>query len=121
MTEGWTRIEIELPVEVGSEDERFDVLSALMFELGVQGLEVQDEQKPIRVIAAFPPEVLREGLVERVQETLRSSGIEGSRIAQAEFEPIDWATHWKRHFSPLSFGKVWVVPTWLEPPAEAQG
>lgn len=116
----WTRIEIELPPEVDSEDERFDVLSALLFELGVQGLEVQDQQRPVRVIAAFPPEVLREGLRERVQETLRSSDIEGSRIEQADFEPIDWATHWKRHFSPLSFGKLWVVPTWLEPPADAQ-
>jgi ribosomal protein L11 methyltransferase len=115
----WTRIEITLPPEIDPEDERFDVMSALLFELGAGGLEVRDEERPILVIAAFPPDVLREGLKARVQESLREGGIEAA-IAQAEFEEVDWATHWKRHFSPMRFGLLWVVPTWLPPPEDAE-
>ena len=35
-------------------------------------------------------------------------------------EPVDWATHWRRHFSPLQFGDLWVVPSWLDAPEGAQ-
>jgi ribosomal protein L11 methyltransferase len=117
---GWTKIEIALPADVGAEDERFDVLSAFLFELGVQGLEVMDQERPIKVVAAFPPETVREGLLERVQDTLRASEIEGAVLHESEFEAIDWAEHWKIHFKPLSFGRLWVVPSWLTPPEEAK-
>ena len=114
----WTRIEIVLSPDPG--EEQLDVMSALLFELGAGGLETLDQEQPIKVIAAFPPEVLREGLREQVQEYLREGGIEAAAIHQTDFEKIDWSTHWKRHFSPLSFGRLWVVPSWLTPPEGAE-
>ena len=114
-TDGWTRIEIVLS---DIDEEGMDLLSGLLFELGAGGLEVKDEARPISVIAAYQPEVLREGLRERVQVALREGGIEASAIHQAEFEKVDWASHWKHHFSPLKLGMIWVVPTWLEPPVK---
>ncbi len=117
----WLSVEIELPPELEPEDERFDVMSALLFELGAEGLEVKDEQRPIVVVAAFAPdpELDPTALAGRVQDSLRANGIEAGAVRPGEFEAIDWAAHWKRHFAPICFGAIWVVPSWLAPPETA--
>lgn len=119
MSDGaWTRIEVSLPAESG--DEEIDLLSSVIFELGAQGLEVLDDARPPAVIAAFPPDVAPEGLEDLVREALEDGGVEVGEVTRRAFESVDWSTHWRRHFKPLSFGRLWVVPSWLEAPDEAE-
>lgn len=113
----WTRIEVVLRSQ--SSEEEIDLLSSILFDLGAQGLEVLDAERPVSVVAAFPPEVEPSGLDQLVRDALAEHGVPPDDVSQRTFESIDWSTHWRRHFEPLAFGRLWVVPTWLEPPEEA--
>lgn len=43
------------------------------------------------------------------------------QIAQTQEEQQDWLAEWKKHFQPFALVKdVWVVPSWLEVPPQAQ-
>jgi ribosomal protein L11 methyltransferase len=113
--EAWTRVEIAIDE---ADEEQLDRVSGLLFETGAEGLEVRDEARPIVLIAAFPPDVEPSGLSARVASAL--DDVVEARVSQDAFEPIDWSSHWKQHFRPLSFGRLWVVPSWLEAPADAE-
>jgi ribosomal protein L11 methyltransferase len=116
----WKGVEIAMPEDVLQDDERLDVLSSALFEVGAGGLETKDDAKPIRIIASFAPENAGDDLCDRVHDALDASGIEGASLTVSTYEPIDWSTHWRQHFTSKRFGEgtnaLWVVPTWLEPP-----
>lgn len=43
------------------------------------------------------------------------------RVSTSEEETKDWLSEWKKGFVPFKLvGKTWVVPSWLEKPAEAE-
>lgn len=116
----WHGVVVTLAAEVAPDDDRLDALSGALFELGAGGLETKDERRPISMIAAFPPEVAPEGLVGAVEALLQDLEISGAEVALQTYEPVDWAEHWRQHFHPIGFGPLWIVPSWLEAPKEAQ-
>lgn len=116
----WHGVVVTLAADVGPDDDRLDALSGALFELGAGGLETKDERRPIRLIAAFPPEVAPEGLVAAVEELLGELEIPSAEVALHTYEPVDWAEHWRQHFHPIGFGPLWIVPSWLEAPKEAE-
>jgi ribosomal protein L11 methyltransferase len=124
--EGWIAAEITVPEEIGPDDDRLDVLSSELFDLGAGGIETRDEERPIRLIASFPPSAAGEELMASVSGAVEGAGIQGARVTLERYQGIDWAEHWKRHFTIISFSgsrdraRLWVVPTWLEPPSEAK-
>lgn len=122
--EGWTALELAIPAGVAEEDDRLDVLSAALFELGAAGLETKEKGGAVMIVASFPPDVGEDVLDEIAAEALAVADLEGATISTSKYAPIDWATHWKQHFHPISFGSgektTWIVPTWLEPPAGAK-
>lgn len=117
--EGWMAVEIKLPLEVDPTETELDVMSGVLFEIGAQGIELRDAERPMMVIAAFPPEYASASLRHSVSEALEDARLPFSHVDQRAYEPIDWSTHWRSHFHPMDFGKLWVVPSWLEAPAEA--
>ncbi len=128
--------------------EWIDLASGQLFELGARGLEQRDGS-PTELVASFdastltastldpsphaasPPDAstldasrrIREafdGLLTQVEAALHEVGISGFTLQRDAWPEIDWSTHWRTHFRPLSFGSVWVVPQWLEAPPDAQ-
>lgn len=114
----WISVEIEMPE--GTDEMTLDVLSGELFETGVAGIEVRDLVPPIVVVASFEPGTSGDELRARIEPALAAANVEGAQLTVNSVEPIDWATHWRHHFSPMSFGDLWVVPSWLEPPDGAQ-
>ena len=118
VVEGWTAVVITLPD--GVDNHRLDLLSGELFTAGSAGLEIRDRQEPAEVVASFEPGLSIDVVHANVSLALESVGIAPRRIEVEDVPPIDWETHWRRDFEAMSFGPLWVVPTWLEPPAEAQ-
>lgn len=116
----WHGVVVTLATVVGPDDDRLDALSGALFELGAGGLETKDERRPITMIAAFPPEVAPEGLIAAVEELLQDLDLPSAEVALQTYEPVDWAEHWRQHFHPIGFGPLWIVPSWLEAPKEAE-
>jgi ribosomal protein L11 methyltransferase len=131
--EGWISVEVTLPED--TDEAQLDVLSGALFEAGAAGIETKNSPEMIRqalandlpvtpgpvvVVASFSPELSGEDLPKLVGEILDATGLEALKLDVRTEAPVDWATHWRAHFKPLSFGKLWIVPTWLEPPKEAQ-
>lgn len=99
------------------EDPEADVVSAWMFDLGAEGIEWQ-EGACLEMVASFREgEQSREALAEQIETKVASLA---SLVRVEPIEPIDWSTHWQTHFQPLSFGSLWIVPSWLKPPEEAE-
>ncbi|MEQ9500833.1 MAG: 50S ribosomal protein L11 methyltransferase [Deltaproteobacteria bacterium] len=113
----YVAVDITLPSELGAEDDDFDILCGALFEAGAAGLEVQDSARPLVVVASFE---LAEDVTTRVEEVLEAVGVTGAGIARRALDDIDWSTHWKQHFAPMQFGGLWVVPSWIEPPDDAE-
>lgn len=115
MNENWRTIRVVLPETIDFDGPEGDQLSGTLFELGARGFELKDGP-PSTVIASFedPPD----DLVVQVEE-----GLARFRPVSVTIEmvpDVDWSTHWQVHFKPLDFGRLWVVPTWLEAPAGAE-
>ncbi len=114
----WLSVELTLPPT--ADEMAIDVLSGALFEVGCAGIETRDTTRPVVLIAAFGPDTPREEVPELVEGALAEAGLEAVGVRIADVEPIDWSTHWRRHFQAMAFGKLWVVPTWLEVPAGAE-
>jgi ribosomal protein L11 methyltransferase len=114
----WTAADIAVPAE--ADETALEILSAALFEVGAAGLETKDQVEPTLLIASFPPEIGPEELPARIEAALEAAGVEPVSVALRTIEPIDWANHWRQHFQPMSFGRLWVVPTWLEAPEGAE-
>lgn len=111
-------VDVTLPAGLSSDDERVDILSAEIFGVGAVGLETKDDDDPVVLVASFEATDL-ETHRALVESALVEAGIDGATVKPRPLEAIDWSEHWKQHFVPLQFGDLWVVPTWLEAPAEA--
>lgn len=115
----WHGVAVTFSPDVDPEDERLDALSGALFELGAGGLETKDERRPVVIVAAFPPELVAEDLIPAISELLTDLELTAT-LAPQTYEPVDWAEHWRQHFHPIGFGPLWIVPTWLDPPAGAE-
>jgi ribosomal protein L11 methyltransferase len=114
----WHSVDLLLPSRISRT--AVEELSEALFELGCAGIETRDAELPVKLVASFSPEHAPEELAARVQALLDDHGLSQVELQVREEPPVDWATHWRHHFQPLAFGPLWVVPTWLEPPPEAQ-
>ena len=112
---GWLALSIRLAPS--ADEVAVDVASGELYALGAEGIERRDGP-PIELVASFvadePPEVL----IGRAQRDLQHLPVDDVRVDS--WPDVDWSTHWRRHFRPLSFGGLWVVPKWLEAPPDAQ-
>jgi ribosomal protein L11 methyltransferase len=113
----WLSVEIDLDT---ANEHVADVFTAALFEGGVAGLEIRDGGESITVIASFAPEIEAGTIPGIIDKALSVANLTASKITTNAIEPIDWSTHWRKHFHPLGFGRFWVVPSWLEAPAEAE-
>lgn len=116
----WHSVKVVLGAGADPEGEQADLLSALLFEVGMQGLETKDDLDPPELRVSFGPEQEPEALAGLVIEALTRSGLPFDAVTVERVEPVDWANHWRHHFVPLQFGRLWVVPSWLEPPEGAK-
>jgi ribosomal protein L11 methyltransferase len=132
----WLSVELTLPPDV--DEVTIDVLSGALFEVGSAGIETRDGTKPIPfevsaagdatrdgsqpvvLIAAFGPDVPRDEVPARVEQALEEVQLSDVAVRISAVEPVDWSTHWRRHFRAMEFGPLWVVPTWLEVPSGAR-
>ena len=113
----WTAVSVRFAKTI--DEVGLDLASGELFELGAEGIEQRDGAE-IEVIASFATEEGPETLAGLVQAALQRLGLPVVDITVTDWPDIDWSTHWRRHYKPLSFGRVWVVPRWLQAPPEAE-
>lgn len=117
-----------------------DYLSAMLDEIGVEGIEIEDnvplsKEDQSAMFIDFLPELPEDDGTSRVsfyidadrdyEEILEQvrAGIEEWRqfvdigegsITQSETEDIDWQNNWKQFFSAFSIDDILIKPTWEE-------
>lgn len=101
-----------------SADEAED-LAATLFDEGASGVEVRDgEAAPMPGVPRPPPgrAVLVAWFPDRAdaEASARSRGGEVARVPDE-----DWGEAWKKGLGPLSIGRVFVRPTWVDAAAPA--
>ena len=124
--------------------EAVDLISSMLNDLGIQGIEVEDnvpltEQETkgmfIDILPELPPDDGRakvsfyvddsepeEELLRKINEGLdeMASWINlGERtIVESETEDKDWINNWKQYFKPFTVDHILIKPTWEEIPEE---
>ena len=124
--------------------EAVDLISSMLNDLGIQGIEVEDnvpltEQETkgmfIDILPELPPDDGRakvsfyvddsepeEELLRKINEGLdeMASWINlGERtIVESETEDKDWINNWKQYFKPFTVDHILIKPTWEEIPKE---
>ncbi len=116
----WHAVTVVVQDGTDMEGPQVDLLSALLYELGMQGIEIRDTATPAELVISFAPAADASALVATVQQALTEAEVGATAVTVATVEPVDWANHWKQHFVPLCFGRLWVVPSWLQAPPEAE-
>ena len=121
---GWVRIALECPGDgAGAVEEAFSAAGAVSISLEDAGEEPRFESWPpdrplwrrIRVCALFPAGV--DGL-GRLAGDLPPEVLETARVSS--LPDADWIRAGQERFGPMRFGeRLWVSPTWAEPPPEA--
>jgi ribosomal protein L11 methyltransferase len=117
MSTEWIMVEITVPE--GTEEQQLDILSGELHALGAEGIELRDQTTPTVVVPAFPAALGDDEIHARVGAALRSADLEEAAWHARRAEPVDWSTHWRQNFEAMQFGRLWVVPTWLSPPDDA--
>ncbi len=123
-----------------------DLISSMMDEIGIQGIEIEDnipltekETKGmfIDILPELPPDegVARisfyldddadvDEILKKVEEGLDELSVFvdlGARTIQAsETEDKDWINNWKQYFKPFTVDDILIKPTWEEIPEEHQ-
>lgn len=115
MSPRWIATRIVLPASLDLDGTDGDLLSGVLTDLGAEGLELKDTTPP-EVVASFedPPKTWTEAFMQGLRR------FEPASVSFSLVPDVDWSNHWKQHFEPRSFGKLWVVPSWLEAPAGAE-
>lgn len=131
----WKKLTIETTTEA------VDMISYTLGELGVEGIEVEDniplseEDKKVMFIDILPelppddgtaritcyiddPERDVDALVENIKEELeyirQFMDIGSGRITLGETEDKDWLNNWKEFFHPFRLDNILIKPTWIE-------
>ncbi len=125
-----------------------DFLSATLMDLGIEGVEIEDNiplsaEDQAEMFIDFLPELPPDDGVSHVSfyveddgsdqsalllrvksalEDLRDTVDVGSgRIVSSETEDLDWINNWKKYFSTFTIDDLVIKPTWEELPEEYQG
>ncbi len=124
--------------------EAVDYISSLFDEIGIQGIEVEDnvpltesETKGmfIDILPELPPddgsakvsfylddddkadEILKQ-VEEGLEELRRYVDIGEGTLTASETEDKDWINNWKQYFKPFTVDHILIKPTWEEVPKE---
>ncbi len=124
--------------------EAVDYISSLFDEIGIQGIEVEDnvpltesETKGmfIDILPELPPddgsakvsfylddddkadEILKQ-VEEGLEELRRYVDIGEGTLTASETEDKDWINNWKQYFKPFTVDHILIKPTWEEVPEE---
>lgn len=124
--------------------EAVDYISSLFDEIGIQGIEVEDnvpltesETKGmfIDILPELPPddgsakvsfylddddkadEILKQ-VEEGLEELRRYVDIGEGTLTASETEDRDWINNWKQYFKPFTVDHILIKPTWEEIPEE---
>ncbi|MGN0266908.1 MAG: 50S ribosomal protein L11 methyltransferase [Lachnospiraceae bacterium] len=134
----WIRICIDTTTEA------VDFISEMLNELGVEGIEIEDnvplteaETKGmfIDILPELAPddgsakvscyletdedvEALTEKIREGLEEISMFANIGTGQISLSETEDKDWINNWKQFFKPFCVDDILIKPTWEEVPAE---
>lgn len=124
-----------------------DILSATLAELGVEGVQIEDniplseEDKQRMYIDILPklPEddgiayvsffleagLDHDGLLKEIQEEIESlrefMDVGEGTIEATTTEDIDWMNNWKEFFKPFVVDDIYIKPTWEKAGEEAEG
>ena len=131
----WDRFTIETVTEAE------DLVAAVLAELGIQGVEIQDKQ-PLtqeecqQMFVDIPPEKPQddgvaylsfyldgeedtEEILEKVRQALQElksfTDIGSGIIARSQTEDKDWINNWKEYFHQFYVDDILIVPSWEEP------
>lgn len=134
----WIRICIDTTTEA------VDFISEMLNELGVEGIEIEDnvplteaETKGmfIDILPELAPddgsakvscyletdedvEALTEKIREGLEEISMFANIGTGQISLSETEDKDWINNWKQFFKPFCVDNILIKPTWEEVPEE---
>jgi len=132
---------------ISTTTEAVDLISSSLSELGIEGIEIEDnvqltkeEAKSMFVdfIPDLPPDDGRarvnfyidsdeddKTMVEKVREEIESLRmfveIGDGTITESETEDKDWINNWKQYWHTFSIGDLYIKPTWEEITEEMQG
>ena len=124
--------------------EAVDLVSSLFDEIGIQGIEIEDnipltesETKGmfIDILPELPPDdgtamvsfyledpAGAEGILRQVEEGLEDLrqfvDVGEGTLVMSETEDKDWINNWKQYFKPFTVDNILIKPTWEEIPEE---
>lgn len=110
-------ITVEIRLGVALDQRAFEALAAELLRSGAA--EVSDRADSAGLTAAFPPEITPKEAVARASIATAATGLPLLAAELSEGPAVDWSGHWRRHFRPMQFGPLWVVPAWSDPPEDA--
>ena len=128
-------------------EEAVDLVSATLAELGIEGIEIEDNAPLserdtkgmfIDILPELPPDdgtarvsfylepgSGEEAMLCRVREELeelsRFTDLGEARIEESLTEDKDWINNWKTFFHPFVVDDILIKPTWERVPAESAG
>ena len=124
-----------------------DILSATLGDLGVEGVQIEDniplskedkEKMFIDILPVLPPDdgtayvsfFLEDGIdhsemLEQIRDELEQlkqfMDIGEGTIKETLTDDIDWLNNWKEFFKPFTVDDIYIKPTWEEPTSAAEG
>lgn len=128
----WNRYTIDTTTEAE------DLISDMLLELGIEGIEVEDniplseadtkamfvdilpelppDEGLAKVSFYLEPEQVSEELLEKVKEGLEELrmfvNLGSGAISESETEDKDWMNNWKQYFKPFTVDDILIKPTW---------
>lgn len=117
-----------------------DIISALLAELGIEGVEIENnvpltDKETGDMFIDFPPELPpddgssrvsfylevgcdHEALLAKVHAALEKErqylDIGSGKITKSQTEDVDWMNNWKQFFTSFTVGDILIKPTWEE-------
>lgn len=134
----WKKFTLETTTEA------VDFLSSLFEEIGIQGMEIEDnipltasETKGmfIDILPELPPddgsakvsfylddddnvEEILKNLQEGLEDLKNYVDVGPASLSRSETEDKDWINNWKQYFKPFTVDHILIKPTWEEIPEE---
>ena len=127
--------------------EAVDLISASFAELGIEGIEIEDnvpltegatkgmfidilpelppDDGTARVSFYLDPDQDPEGMLKKAEECLDElsafTDLGKRTITESETEDKDWINNWKQFFHPFTVDEILIKPTWEEVPEGMEG
>ncbi len=124
-----------------------DIISALLSELGIEGIEIENnvpltDEEAGNMFIDFPPELPpddgtsrisfyleagedHEELLGKVRDSLRKEkqylDIGSAEISKEQTQDADWMNNWKQFFKAFTIDDILIKPTWEELKTEDKG